>query len=253
MFASLLAGFRGLFVGSQPNEFVKSGFRERRKLVRLRCSYEVKGILKGKKFKATVVDIGVNGMKLRTGQKLKVGEKLALAPPNASGDSAADSVECKVVWVKQPNKHFLTYAGLVFSASKEKMARSWVKSYLNELGFTPKSIFTQRRFIRADCFLEVRYDAPVTGKKGVGRVYNMGVGGLLVETVHELPLGQAVSLTFDAKDGLPEMTLTAYPVQFKNDGKVKVAGMEFRDLQDLELERLGVYLKHLLKASWAER
>lgn len=249
MFQSFISGFKGLFLSSKENESAPEGFVERRKLVRLRCSYELKAVLHDKKFKATVVDMGAKGLKLRTGQPLKVGDKISLLPPGPVSEGG-EPVDCKVLWVKQSGRGYSTYAGLLFTIKKEQQARSWVRFYLTELGFNPKTVHSQRRFLRADCVLEARYHSPSLQRTGSGRVYNLGVGGLLLESSHDLPLQEPLEIDFAGGDGLRPLKLVGYPIKSKNDGKVKLIGVEFRDLNAPQLEGLGRYLKHLLKANW---
>ena len=122
MFSGLLSGFKNFFAsksggGISPES---AGYRERRKLVRLRCAYEVKGNIGDKKFKATIVDIGVEGLKLRTGQHLKVGEKVVLAPPGQGVSVQALPVEGKIVWIKTTDKSYARHAGLIFTTKKEE-------------------------------------------------------------------------------------------------------------------------------------
>ncbi len=252
MFQSLLAGFKGLFApGGSTTSAADNGFQERRRRVRLRCNYEVKATVGDKKFKATVVDIGIQGLKIRTSQKLKAGDTVVLAPPGPISGSPAQPVEGKVLWTMTPRKTYLTYAGISFSSGKEVMARSWVRLFLVELGFTQKMIQTQRRFIRADCFLEARFHSPQLGKEAIGRVYNLGVGGMLLESPYDLPIQEPVSLEFLSFEKLPPLKMLGYPVQAKREGTMKLVGIEFRDLSAEQLDLLSRYLKKLLKASWS--
>ena len=250
-----MAGFKHLFFPAPPSpDLADVGFRERRKLVRLRCSYEVKVSYKDKKFKATVVDIGVQGLKLRTGQPLKVGDKLKLAAPSPISGTPSQPVEGKVAWVKSPGRSYLTYAGLVFTTSKEEMGQSWVKIFLKELGFTPKSIFTNRRFVRADCFLTCKFTIPESGRVVTqARVYNLGVGGMLLESPYDIPLKVPLEIEFAPPEGLSILTLVANPVKSVKDGKVRLIGFEFDDLSQPQLDILSKYLKKLLKANFSEQ
>lgn len=250
MLAGLLKGFKNFFPASGSPGPASTGFRERRKLIRMRCAYEVKGLLGDKKFKATVVDIGVQGLKLRTGQQLKVGDKLRLAPPEDGIGRGANPVEGKVVWVKSTDKSYARHVGIVFTTKKEEMGSSWVKVFLKELGFKPKAIFTNRRFIRADCFLDARFQSRQVGREVTGRVYNLGVGGMLLESNYDLPSNEGTEMEFVPPEGLPVLRLLAYPVQVRKEGTVRLIGLEFRDLTARQLDLLGQYLKKLLLSSF---
>lgn len=251
MFQGLIAGFKSLFSGRGENEAALGpGLEERRKLVRMRCSYEVKGQVADKKFKATVVDIGLQGLKLRTGHLLKVGDKVILSPPAQGLGNTASPVEGKVAWVKITGRGFARYLGISFTTKKEDMGQSWVKLLLKELGFKPSTIFTNRRFIRADCFLDATYHVNQIGRAVTGRVYNLGVGGMLLESNYDLPMGEATEMEFSPPEGLPTLRLLAYPLKSKKEGTVRLIGLEFRDLTDRQLDLLGKYLKQLLKATF---
>jgi len=249
VFQGLLQGFKSLFAGKSESDD-NEGYTERRKLIRMRCNYEVKGILADKKFKATVVDIGLQGLKLRTGQPLKIGDKLKLLPPTEGIGNTAAPVEGKVMWIKNTEKSYARYAGLTFTTSKEQMGQSWVKVLLKELGFKPKAIFSKRRFVRADCFLDVKYWVNQVGREVTGRVYNLGVGGMLMESNYDLPNTGPTDMEFVPLEGLPALNLPAYPVSMRKEGTVRLIGLEFRDLNDRQLDLLSKYLKQLLKMSF---
>lgn len=249
-----MEGFKNFFTSKGGSGSPESaGFRERRKLVRLRCAYEVKGTVGEKKFKATIVDIGVEGLKLRTGQHLKVGEKVVLAPPGQGVSVQALPVEGKVVWIKTTEKSYARHAGLVFTTKKEDRAKTWVSMFLKELGFNAKMVYTKRRFIRADCFLDARYQAKQVGREVTGRVYNLGIGGMLLETNYDLPPSEAIEMEFIPPEGLPVLRVLGYPVQVKKDGALRLCGLEFRDLTQRQLDVLGQYLKLLLKKNFKDQ
>jgi len=253
VFHTLLAGFKNFFSNKGGVSPAEAGFRERRKLVRLRCAYEVRGTLGDKKFKATIVDIGVEGMKLRTGQHLKVGDKITLSPPTQGVSVQALPVEGKVVWIKTAEKSYARHVGVVFTTKKEERGKTWVSLFLRELGFNPKMIYTKRRFIRADCFLDARYQAKQVGREVTGRVYNLGVGGMLLESNYDLPKDEPTEMEFIPPEGLPVLRVLAYPIQVKKEGVVRLVGLEFRDLTARQLDVLGQYLKLLLRKSFKEQ
>ncbi|MFN8610425.1 MAG: PilZ domain-containing protein [Vulcanimicrobiota bacterium] len=255
MFSGLMSGFKNFFASKSGGSVAPehAGYRERRKLVRLRCAYEVKANIGDKKFKATIVDIGVEGLKLRTGQQLKIGDKVVLAPPGQGVSVQALPVEGKVVWIKTTEKSYARHAGLVFTTKKEDRAKTWVSMFLKELGFNPRMVYTKRRFIRADCFLDARYQARQVGREVTGRVYNLGLGGMLLETNYDLPPDEPTEMEFIPPEGLPVLRVLAYPVQVKKEGVVRLVGLEFRDLTQRQLDVLGQYLKLLLKISFKDQ
>ena len=249
MVSMLLEWLMNLFSG-RPSTLAEQGFRERRKAVRLRCAHEVKLRRRGKSFKATIVDIGAVGLKLRSGEKLKVGERVELAPVARPGVEVMP-VECRVRWVKSHSKGYRNYAGLIFTSDKETMSRSWVKDFMRGLGFTPKLVQSQREFIRAECFLEARFKPPEASGEIVGKVYNLGLGGLLLETPYTLPIREPINLELVPINKLPALRLQAVPLHAKKEGQMKLVGMQFEDLSAAQNELLGRYIQAMLKPHWA--
>jgi hypothetical protein len=59
------------------------------------------------------------------------------------------------------------------------MKNSWVKYFLKELGFKSETIYSKRKHIRADCFLDGTFRTASMDKSRPMRVYNRNrrVGG----------------------------------------------------------------------------
>ncbi len=248
MLKGFLKGFRSLVKG----ETSEWDFKDRRRIVRLRCHYDVKAESNGKKFDATIVDMGLRGLRLRCFHALKPGQLVKVATPVPIVGAGSDEVVCEVVWNKQPDRNFLTYAGMIYKSDEKTMARSWVKYFLKELGFSNEMIYSKRRFVRAECFM----DGKLTLKDGVShkvRLYNLGVGGALVELGQTLELGLDAELQVGPHEDLPPFVGSGKLVKVKKEGKLFVYGLEFGSaMASSEVKILGRYLQHLLKSSWCE-
>jgi hypothetical protein len=132
------------------------------------------------------------------------------------------------------------------------MARSWVKYFLKELGFSNEMIYSKRRYVRAECFM----DGKVTLKDGRSfpvRLYNLGVGGALFELGQTLELGMDAELQVGPHEDLPPFVTSGKLVKAKKEGKLFLYGLEFdSSMAGSEVKILGRYLQHLLKSSWCE-
>ena len=247
MLKGFLKGFRSLVKG-ESNDW---NFEDRRRIVRLRCHYDVKAETNGKKFDATIVDMGLKGLRLRCFQALKVGSLVKVATPVPIVGAEAEEVVCEVVWNKQPERNFVTFAGMVYKSDDKTMGRSWVKYFLKELGFSQELIYSKRRHVRAECFMEGKLVLR-DGTPHKVRLYNLGVGGALVELGQALELQQTVELQVGPYEELPPFVASGKLVKVKKEGKLSLYGLEFGDLAGSEVKILGRYLQHLLKSSWCE-
>ena len=253
MLKGFLEGFRSLVgaVGSSTQS-KRPDFEENRKLVRLRCHYEVKAETNDKKFDATILDMGLKGLKLRCLQQLKVNQVIRIWTPLPIIGASSEPVECKVVWTRQPDRNFLIFSGLVYTSDPKVMKHSWVKYFLKELGFKSETIYSKRKHIRADCFLDGSFRAASMDKARPIRVYNVGVGGILMEYHNSLPLGELVDIEVGPLDKLIPFRAKGKLVKIIPDGKTFLYGVEFTEISSPDLKTLGGYLKHMLKAHWTE-
>jgi hypothetical protein len=255
MLKGFLEGFKSLVgaVGSS-RQAKRPDFEENRKLVRLRCHYEVRAECEGKKgkFDATIIDMGLKGLKVRCLQQLKVDQIVKIWTPLPIVGASSEPVECKVVWTRQPDQNFLIFSGMVYVSDAKIMKNSWVKYFLKELGFKSETIYSKRKHIRADCFLDGTFKATSMDKARPMRVYNLGVGGILMEYHNSLPLGEDVQVEIGPLDQMIPFRAKGKLVKAIPDGKTFMYGIEFTEIKSPDLKTLGGYLKHMLKAHWTE-
>ena len=235
MLSRLLKGFRSLI---KPAPTPDWDFSDRRTLVRVGCAYEVVGHSEGEIFASTVVDLGVLGLRLRTERILKVGKKIKLSWPEPPEGAVPEAVDCQVIWSNASE------AGLIYTGDAQAMRRSWVTDVLRELGFTPDSIYSKRRFVRADCLL--------TGQLSAGhewsymQVSNLGIGGALLESGISFTGGDFLKLLIGPYEGLPLLSAGGRIVRVGRHEDTFLYGVEFEEMPSLQVERLGKYLRALL-------
>lgn len=251
MLKSLLDGLKALVVKPAGRE-EEWDYGERRELIRLECMFDIDGKTQsGKKFKGQIVDMGMKGMKLRTFEQVKRGETLLITYPVPILEIPMDTVSCKVAWTQTRSRDYVMFAGLLYAEDEKAMARSWIKYLLKQLGFSREKIFQKRKYVRAECFVPARMryggDRPVEGK-----LYNLGVGGALIDAAAPLQVGMDVELTIGPYEELPEFTVTGKLATRREEARRFLHGVEFQQLDDPQARAMGKYLFLLLRQQWTE-
>jgi Tfp pilus assembly protein PilZ len=195
---------------------------------------------------ATVLDMGLGGMRVRVCKDVKIGDKLLVNSPKMGAGNNNQPVPCKVAWIKKADTSYTNYLGLRYDADEKTMARTWAKVVLKELGFKVDSIYSKRKYVRADCMIEglvTTVDPPKTHQV---RVWNLGVKGILFEFSKLLPVGQTVDLQVGPLDKLLAFKATGRLAQVRPEGRIYLYGLEFQDISAQDTQLLGKYLKYLL-------
>ncbi len=162
-------------------DFPQLSLAERRKKLRIKTYIRLQIRLESGPGLATVTDLSLEGMRLKTSHALKEGQDIEVFFPEDCGDSVG-SVVCKIVWVKAqgfPGKA-TTEAGLSFLENPDNMERSWVKYVLDQLGFDQQVTFQKRRFLRATGKIPARAFTALEGEGSPGEILNIGIGGALL-------------------------------------------------------------------------
>lgn len=227
-------------------------YDERRELVRLRCKYEVIGkTLTGKKFKGYIIDMGLKGMKLHTFEQLRKGETVDITYPVPILEVPKDTVRCTVQWSRTRPRDYVIFAGLLYSEDDRQMSKSWVKYLLRQLGFSKSNIYQKRKYARAECFVPAQILGS-SGSKVKGTLFNLGVGGALVEAAAPLDVGEEVELTIGPYESLSQFAISGKLVNRQSEAKRYLHGIEFPHLTSYHLRNLEKYLFHLLRQQWTE-
>lgn len=249
MFKAFLDGLKGLVKSSAPEDW---GYEERRQLVRLECQFDIDGKTDaGKKFKGQIVDMGMKGMKLRTFEQLKSGEVVHITYPVPIIEVPNATMRCKVLWTQTRARDYVLFAGLQYAEDEKTMARSWAKYVLKQLGFSKERIYQKRKYARAECFVPTKM-AYEPGKVVEGRLYNLGVGGALVECPEPLPDGMTVELRVGPYEDLPHFLLPGRVASRRAEARRFLHGIEFLELNASQTRVLGKYLFFLLRHQWTE-
>lgn len=225
---------------------------ERRRLIRLRCDYQVQCVVDQQQFSAQVTDMGLNGMRLRLDQKLKPGSTIFVYHPSRVDKVENEYVLCLVRWCRRRHNSEDLEAGLQYADTPGNMRRSWVKFLLKELGFDERAIYTRRKSIRADARLTGRAVAD-DGRRLEGLVLNLGAGGALFECPDAFAGGTRVRLHVGPYAKLRPIELPGivlHAKRSKEDGPY-MTSIRFEDLNGTQVRQLGQYVLQLLKAATA--
>lgn len=224
---------------------------ERRRLIRVRCDYQVQCQVGETRLPARVVDIGLNGMRLLLEQRVKSPASMQVHHPSSVLGFDSEEVVCHVRWCRKRRKGDGYEVGLQYADTEGNVRHSWVKYLLKELGFDERSIFTRRKSIRAQASLPAQI-VDGAGGRLQGIVVNLGAGGALFEGPEigaegdnvVLHLGPAApppssspSLTFKA------LELPATVVESRDS----YTSLRFGQLDHSQVRQLGEYVLYLLK------
>ena len=221
---------------------------ERRRLIRLRCDYQVQCTCRDQHFSARVVDIGLNGMRLFSEERLKTQSKLQIDRPDSVPELEAEQVLCQVRWCRKRRNSEGYEAGVQYSDTEGNVKRSWVRFLLKELGFDERSIFTRRKAVRA----EGQVPAQLSGDDGrslAGIVVNLGVGGAFFEGVASYDSGSAIRIRLGVGDRGKSLELPGSVVttRFHSETETYQSSIRFSELSGPQVRLLGDYIIQLLK------
>ncbi len=242
------------------------GLEDRRQVIRLRCRYSVYIIYRKKPLEATVVDMGVKGLRLDILHRLKPDSQVAVLyraavrqkPVISAEDIEKDyqaavadhGVVCRVAWCRRDPYSGQIQTGIEFDDTPERMAKSWVKTILKETGFDRDSIHQKRKNVRVPASIKYECDTISQGLAR-GTVLNLGAGGALLQAEQELPDG--VNLIIGPYKDLDKLYVSGKVVSRRQDsaGQHFLHGVQFFDTSNTATELLGSYVRILLEESQA--
>lgn len=247
----ILQGFRALVLARSTAEAPD----QRRRLTRLRCLYRVACSSEGEDFRATVVDMGLKGMRLEVPRRLPAGALVSvryLGSSTADRRFSVDTVHTRILWCRK--KRFLRTIeiGVAYHDSEANMERSWVKYILRQIGFDIQSILDRRKAVRVQALLR----ADLKGGRGLseGTVINLGAGGALFET--QTPVDVGAHVTMEAGPYLTHDMLTVRGTVVQTlrsaDSGHWLVGVCFENVTATQANLLGSYVKTLLEETLAE-
>ncbi len=241
LFDGLLAVFQGRG-GSTPEE--------RRRLIRVKCDYQVSCIVGNRTFAARVLDMGLNGMRLEVPERLRGGSTIYVHHPKPSNRFDNEHVICQVRWCRKRRNTDEIEVGVQYADTPGNMRRSWVKFLLKELGFDERAIYTRRKQVRAPAQLysEVLSD---DGQTLVSKCINLGVGGALFESHEAFSPGTNVRMKIGPYRRYRALDVTGTVITAKKQPHLGVyhTSVRFADPTSSQIRLLGDYVIGLLKDS----
>lgn len=248
MLRAMLNRVREFFL---PKKALLQNPSERRQLVRVRCRIPIQIRVKDRTVGGWIIDIGVQGIRVRTGEQLRNG---GIFPVRATVSQQSNQawVNCRVVWSRssEGGKHYL--AGARFHETRDNLKRTWVHRLLRELGLNDNSLRERREFIRADGKVPVRVQSskdPSTGMVQVETI-NLGVAGLLLRTSRPLYPTEHYKCWIGPWGSLPEVgPIPSEVLDCRPDpsGFTSQVPLRFLELEEDTVRDLGRYVLALLK------
>lgn len=241
----LLGRILGFFL---PKRALLQSPAERRQLVRARCRIPASLRYQGRSLTGWIVDLGVQGIRLRTSEQLKVGTVVTLRP---SGPNGHTWVECRVLWSRPAGdrKYFLAGAGL--PSDREQLKKSWVYRILLELGLKATALKERRGFLRLDGRIPLRLESSDEASEKVeAETLNLGVSGVLIRSGQPLYAGKRYRLWIGPWKSLPRIGPFAAEVMGCRpdpSGTTSQIPLRFLELEEETVEAVGQYLLTLLK------
>ena len=223
---------------------------ERRRLIRLRCDYKVQCVVEQQQFEAHILDMGLNGMRLRMAHRLKPGSNVFVYHPSRSERVENEYVLCLVRWSRKRRDSEELETGLQYADTPGNMRRSWVKFLLKELGFDERAIYTRRKSIRAASSMPGLLTTVDGGREVEGTVLNLGAGGALLESASTFAPASKVKLRVGPLGPLRMLWLPGIVVHSKqpqSEGP-HLTSIRFEDLKAGQVRQLGQYVLNLLKS-----
>lgn len=228
---------------------IPENLAERRRALRVRCYCQAQAIVEGESHKATVTDLGLEGVRIKSmSAPFKQGAEVAVAyrPPHSDGGAECGVVRCNVLWVQRSGREMV--AGLRYNDSRENMRSSWVRYVLTELGFDESRTFQRRQHLRVDAAMPARVfhngEVALTDAK----VVNLGIGGALVESKDELPTGSRIEMEISLWRILPTLALNGVVLHTRRepgcDGVLH--SVQFGALDPGDVKLLGNYIINLI-------
>lgn len=230
---------------------------EKRRTTRIRCAIDVMCFGLKSSFNAKVVDMGIRGARVEVPHRVKTGEKhnLKLSQAFPTGmPFENDSVWMRVVWCRKKRYMNVIEAGFVYDDTEKNMERSWVKYILRRLGLDTKGIFEHRKKLRVSGKLPLRYTIPGRELFQDGEVINLGVGGLLADTEHEIKPGSKLEMKIGPYYNLEPVMAQGLVVSRtinKETNRWNTA-VQFLSLTDGQIQSLGRYVLYILRSAGAQ-
>ncbi|MEW6279906.1 MAG: PilZ domain-containing protein, partial [Candidatus Eremiobacterota bacterium] len=223
---------------------------ERRRLIRLKCNYDVTAIVGDRSMPARVIDVGLYGMRLEMRDRLRAGASVYVHHPKPSHRFDNEHVLCEVRWCRRRPKSDRLEIGVQYADTPGNMRRSWVKFLLKELGFDERAIYTRRKAIRAPSSIS----AEMRDEKGdtiPGMVVNVGVGGALFQSQNAFGPGTNIRMKIGPYRRFKPLELTGTIISTRKQDETDgyLTSVRFGATTPGQVRLLGDYVIDLLKSA----
>lgn len=172
------------WLGSEGSGMTKQSrvpLAERRRTTRVDCCYQVECQVGADSFSASVVNMGLGGLRLLSDFRLQPSDSVKVR------QATGGMMTVEVIWSRPRVPHDGFEAGVVYRDDLQQMEDSWVKLALKRLGFESSSLFERRRSPRFA--LSVDCNLLLDGVPFPCLMADLGLGGALVETATPIPGG----------------------------------------------------------------
>ena len=203
MFKKLFGGM----MGGRVEATAPQSFEQRRKMARRPCEIEVEAIVGKSGSMVNVVNMGVGGLCLHSSSPLRVKPKtlVRVTYPDFIPKHDVLTTECLVRWSRNRNEDGSQFIGVEFKDQKA-LARSWVKSKMQDLGFQSYNLKEQRAQHRVVAQLMGTLD--LGGSSMDCAIVNIGLGGLFIQLRNPLRAGATIEVRVAKNPRLPSTTYT---------------------------------------------
>jgi hypothetical protein len=234
-------------------EIAEDELLEKRRTTRIRCAIEVQVSSMKHVFPARIIDMGIRGARMEVPRRLNAGDKInvKLVQVSANMPFENDSLWMKVLWCRKRRYIGTLEAGASYDDTEKNMERSWVKYILRKIGLDTKGIFEHRKKLRVSGKVPLRYSVPGRQAFEDAEVINLGVGGLLADTDHEIRPGTKLEMKIGPYYNLDPIVLSGLVVSrtINRDTNRWNTAVQFLGLTDRQIQSVGKYVLTLLRAS----
>lgn len=235
-------------VAATPSFDGGASAQERRRLVRLACSYDTSAYLEGRPVSVKLVDISLGGGKLQgPASNFQRGQLIQVSNPLPEA-RVKDPVTARIVWLRPSRDEEGKFdIGLQFEESPEVLGKSWVITVLNKIGMQSK-VFNQRKYTRAVANLPIEIDLK-TKERHPGTALDIGLGGALLAVDRPLSPTTRFTLHMGPLGNHDKLELNCEVISSRHDeaGSGWTHSAKFAEISTTQTKLLGKYVVDLLK------
>ena len=221
--------------------------QERRKLVRLSCSYDLTAYVEGRPVPCKLMDISLGGGKLVGPDGFQRGQLIQVSNPLPEAKTS-DPVTARIVWMR-PNRELAGKfdLGLQFEESPVALGKSWVITVINKISMSSK-MFNQRKYTRAVANMPIEV-VLITAERLPGTAIDLGLGGALLAVDRPMTPTTKITLHIGPLGNHDKLELRCEIISSRHDenGRGWTHSVKFNEISTTQTKLLGKYVVDLLK------